>query len=266
MIGRWNKVLTNPNALAELIPAYEHIANASIGLSKNASTFVTNSTSYFLRPQSFNGFSNKTSAGFAWGKSSFSSNLEVMQSSTVLNDSLDIENAFYHLSGEFKRSFNKATVGLGYQNEQSAFRNDTLQSQSYGYQTYRAYIESQDTAKLNYRLSASQRYDERPKDDGFKQATIGSDVAFQSSYATKNARRIEFNTIYRQLSIEDSSLSSKDLEQTLQSRIELDAHFLKKFIRSRTFYQIGNWTGAEEGIPIFTGANRERCLHLERLR
>ncbi|PCJ64395.1 MAG: hypothetical protein COA58_13660 [Bacteroidetes bacterium] len=241
---KWNKVLNNPTSLSQFIPAYEHIANVSFGLNKNASTYLNNNSSYFLRPGNFSGFSNNTKGGFSWRKISFNSTLELMQSSTVQGDSSNLRNDFYNITAEIRRPIWKLVTGLGYQSEFSSFKNDTLKPQSYGFKTYHAFLQSNDSSRLKYNLTARQRHDERPKNEGFAVSTIGSDVTLQSEFTFKKSQRIELNTIYRQLSIKDTLLSSKELEQTLQSRIELDLHFFKKFIRSRTFYQIG--TGQEQ--------------------
>ena len=62
---------------------------------------------------------------------------------------------------------------------------------------------------------------------------------------TKNPfQRISFNTTLRQLEVNDTILSFKDVENTLQGRIEFDFQFFRRFIRSKTFYQMG--TGQEQ--------------------
>ena len=241
---QWNKVLTNPTSLSRFIPSYEHIANASFGIYKDATTYFKNNTSYFIRPGNFSGLSNMFNMAFNWEEFRFSSKLELMKSDAQQSDTSSLQNDFYNISADIQRPLGMVVAGLSYITESSSFISDTLQDQSYAYNMYRAYIRNADESKVKYSLAASQRNDERPKNEGFALSTVGNDVSFQSEFTSKKSQRIEVNSIYRQLSIEDTTLSSKNLEQTLQSRIELDLHFFKKFIRSRTFYQIG--TGQEQ--------------------
>jgi hypothetical protein len=241
---QWNKVISNPNALAQLVPSYEHIANATVSLEKSAATYFINRASLFSRPGNFIGLSNTASLGFLLNKTSFSSSLELLNTDTDEGDTTTLANSFYSVSAQVARPLGSLVAGLGYTNEQSAFSRDTLLIQSYSFQSYNAYIEQADTGRLRYRINAAQRIDQLPKNDGFATSTVGRDIGFRGSYTSKKSQRIDLSSIYRRLSIEDTTLSSKPVENTLQSRVELDFNFLKKFIRSRTFYQLG--TGQEQ--------------------
>jgi hypothetical protein len=241
---KWNKVLSNPSALAQFIPQYEHIANATFGLAKSPGKYVNNNTSVFYRPNSFTGFSNLTNLGAIWKKISLVSSLELLNSATALSDTSEVSNAFHSASATLSRPIWRLVGGLGFADERSAFKKDSLQLQSYSYRSYSVFIRNSDTGRLKYNLNATQRIDDRPKNNELATATIGRDINLQSSYTSKKSQRVDFNTIYRQLQIKDTTLSTKPVERTLQSRIELDFHFWKKFIRSRTFYQVG--TGQEQ--------------------
>lgn len=241
---KWNKVLSNPTALAQFIPQYEHIANASFGLEKSVGKYIRNSTSLFYRPSSFSGFSNLTNLASNWKKTTLVSSLELLNSNTTLQDTSQVVNDFYSVTAQVSRPIWRLVGGLGFTDEKSLFRSDSLQLQSYGFRNYSAFIRNSDTSRLKYNLNATQRTDASPQNSELARATVGRDVNLQSSYATKSRQRIDFNTIYRQLQVEDTLLSSKPVEQTLQSRVELDFHFWKRFIRSRTFYQVG--TGQEQ--------------------
>ena len=241
---QWNKVISNPNALAQLIPSYEHIANASVGLEKSAHTYFRNKSSLFSRPGNFTGLSNTTALGLVWNKINFSSSLELLNTDTDEGNTANLSNTFYSINAQLARPIGPLHTGIGYTNEQSTFSRDTLLVQSYSYQAYNAYVEKADNGKFKYRVNVAQRTDKLPKNESFATSTVGRDVGFTSGYTSKKSQRIDVSSIYRRLLIEDSTLSSKPVENTLQSRVELDLHFLKKFIRSRTFYQLG--TGQEQ--------------------
>ena len=241
----WNKILSNPAASNQLIPALEHIGNFSLKLYKSERDFISNQTELFYRKGNFNGLSNKLSGGFLWKDWSIRSGLDVLQSESFENDTSTQLNQFYSFRSSIDKSFDKFTSGLNYNSELSSFNNnDTILFQSYKFSSYDAFIKSTDTSKIQYQLKVGQRIDNRPKNNGFKKATIGRNVTFDSRYAKNSFQRIAFNTTFRQLEIKDSTLSSKEIENTLQSRIELDFQLFKQFIRSKTFYQIG--TGQEQ--------------------
>ena len=241
----WNKILSNPAASNQLIPALEHIGNLSLKLYKSERDFISNQTELFYRKGNFNGLSNKLTGGFLWNDWSIRSELDVLQSESFENDTSAQLNQFYSFRSSIVKSSDKFTSGLNYNSEFSRFNNnDTVLFQSYKFNSYDAFIKSNDTSKIQYQLKVGQRIDNRPKNNGFKKATIGRNITFDSRYAKNSFQRIAFNTTFRQLEIKDSTLSSKEIENTLQSRIELDLHLFKRFIRSKTFYQIG--TGQEQ--------------------
>lgn len=241
---KWNKQLTNPSAVAQLIPAYEHIGNLSFGLQKSLNQYIRNNSAVFYRPKSFSGISNASSAGYSFHKIQLNANMEWTQANTNRGDTAALKNNFYSLFGQISRPLGNTNAGLSYTNERSAFEIDTLLGQSYAFTNYSAFVSNADSSKLRYNIIANQRTDNLPKNDGFELATIGRDLSLNTQYTIKNGQRVELSSTYRQLQIEDATLSSKPVENTLQSRLEMDFHFLKKFIKSRTFYQVG--TGQEQ--------------------
>ncbi len=241
---KWSKVLENPSSFSVLVPSFEHIGNANFGLVKSDRDFLKNSTAVFLRPGNFTGFSNLTTGGVRFKNLVMNSRLELMNSNTSVSDSSELINQFYSISANIQRAFKKIVAGFDIITEQSTFTTDSLLNQSYGFDRYQAFIKNTDSTRLRYNLVASQRTDRLPQNEAFSNSTIGRDISLSSSYKTKTNQQINLSTIYRQLEILDTTLSSKALENTLQSRLELNLNFFKKFIRSRTFYEIG--TGQEQ--------------------
>ncbi len=241
---KWNKQLTNPTSVAQLLPAYEHIGNVSFGLQKSANKYVKNNSSFFFRPDNFVGFSNLSDGAFTWQKIQLNTSLEWTQSSTNEGDTADLSNVFYSFNSLLSRPLGKVNAGVGYVNERSIFQLDTLLQESYAFKNYSVFLSSRDSAQLKYSVMANQRTDNLPKNDQFLLSTVGSDVSLNTQYTTSRNQRIELSSTYRKLEIKDVNLSDKPIENTLQSRLEMDFHFLKKFIRTRTFYQLG--TGQEQ--------------------
>ncbi len=237
---KWNKVISNPTSFSALLPSYEHIANALFALEKGNKAKFINNTAMFFRPNSFSGLSNVSIAEFQIKKIKSATTLELMNSSST-QDSNIIDNLFYSLKSNLQRPFKYFVGGGQYVIENSTFKlNDSLQSMSYGFRAASLFLRNKPESKLKYNLAASQRDDNRPQNEGFVLATVGRDLTLNSSYASKSFNRIDVNTTYRQLQVKDTTLSLKQVENTLQSRIELDFKLFKKFIRSRTFYQLGS--------------------------
>jgi len=241
----WNKILSNPATSSQVIPALEHIGNISLNLYKSDFDFINNQSEVFYRKNYFNGFSNKTNGGVIWRNWSLQSSLDVLQSETTESDTFSVENQFYSFSSAINKSFRKYSSGINFISEKSRFNsNDSITFQSYQFSSIDAFVKSNDTSKLQYQLKVGQRLDDRPKNNGFSRATVGRNITFDSKYTKNTFQRISFNTTFRQLEVNDTVLSSKDVENTLQSRIELDFQLFRRFVRSKTFYQMG--TGQEQ--------------------
>jgi hypothetical protein len=240
---RWNKVLTNPSSLAQLLPSFEHIANVSLRLEKGNENYIENNAALFNRPESFNGFSNITGGGVEYKGFKINSRFEILSSSLEL-DSVSTGNNFYSLQSSIEKPILTSIVGAVYKLEQSSFLNaDTTLKNSYNFDAMRVYFKSQEKQKLEYNLSIGRRVDRIPDLSEFIPSTIGRDASLSGSYISKKNNRIGLNTTYRQLKVDTATISD-DLENKLQSRIELDFDIWKRFIKSRTFYQIG--TGQEQ--------------------
>lgn len=241
----WNKILTNPDASNQSMPALEHVGNLSLKLYKSDHDFIRNQTELFYRRGNFNGLSNKLSAGFLWNDWRIRSGIDMLESKSFEFDTSTRLNQFYSFTSSIDKSFERFSGGVNFISEQSRFYdNDTILFQSYRFSSYDAFVKSNDTSKIQYQLKIGQRLDDRPRNNGFSRATLGRNITFDSRYSKNSYQRISFNTTLRQLEVKDSTLSSKEVENTLQSRIEFDLQLFKRFVRSKTFYQIG--TGQEQ--------------------
>ena len=241
----WNKILSNPASSIQTSPAIEHIGNVSLNLYKSDYDFVNNQTEVFYRKNNFNGVSNKTNGGFVWRNWNVRSSLDILQSKTKEGDTFSLNNQFYRFASTIDKTYNRYVSGINFISEESRFdNNDSITLQSYQFSSFDAFIKSNDTNNLQYQLKVGQRLDNRPKNNSFSKATVGRNITFDTKYEKNPFQRVSFNTTLRQLEVDDTTLSSKDIENTLQSRIELDFQLFRRFIRSKTFYQIG--TGQEQ--------------------
>lgn len=241
----WNKTLSNPQFFNQVNPSQEHIANASFELKKSLNHSIRNHTRTFHRENTFSGFSNKSEGLYSWNNMHISSGVEWLASKTNFGDTVQQSNTFYNWNTDLVRHFKLFSSGMNFISEESKFdKNDSLQNESYKFTSYQAFIQSSDTNATQYQLRITRRLDERPKNNSFAQATIGRDVAFSSTLKTKPNQRIQLNSTFRQLEVKDTLWNKTPVENTLQTRIELDFQLFKRFLRTKTFYQIG--TGQEQ--------------------
>lgn len=241
----WNKLLTNPAASSQLFSTQEHIGSAVVKLMKSEDDFFSNQTEMFLRKDNYTGLSNKTQVGYRWNKTNFRSQFEYLNADMNTGDTSMEKNQFHRFSADIFRSLRAVKAGVNYVSEQSEFNaDDNLLTQSYQFKSYNAFIQSNDTNKLYYQLRMGQRQDDRPVNGSYSTATLGRDINFDTRYETAKNGRIRFNTTLRQLDVLDSTITLNDVERTLLSRVEFDFTLFRRFLRSKTFYQVG--TGQEQ--------------------
>ncbi|MBR9917962.1 hypothetical protein GYB29_09840 [bacterium] len=243
----WNKTLVNPNSFSDAQAAFENILIGELGLFAKDQSFYKARVSSFIRPNYFEGY--RGSAGFNdyyWKELNVWGNAEFLQSDYA-QQSQQYQNTFNSYRGGAEMPVSFFVLGSSYQLEESKFslsESDSLQNQSYSYNQFDAYFRNGSKSKLNYKLQYSQRKDQLPSNGDFNAATDGKNYSALFNYTGKGGKRLAFNTTYRTLDILDTSLSNKNRENTLQSRIEWDQSFFKNLIKTRTFYQIG--TGQEQ--------------------
>ncbi len=115
-----------------------------------------------------------------------------------------------------------------------------FQSTSFAYNEWQAFISSNDTAVNRYTIYYKERTDQLPKDNSFKEASIGQSVGAELNLVKKINNRLLINSFYRKLMVKDSSISNKPAENSLLGRIEYYAKWFKGIINVNTFYEIGS--------------------------
>ncbi len=240
---QWNKLLNNPSALAQLLPAFEHIGNLDLRLEHGSKNFIENKLAFYNRDGSFNGLSNQSSGGLSFKEFVLNSQFEVLNSDLNF-DSIGTQNDYHRFFASLERPIQQSVVGASFQQEQSSFtQQDSLLGNSYGFDALSIYVKSSDQKKLSYQLALGQRNDRIPGANEFRPNTLGRDANLSLAYASKKIDKIALSSTYRKLEIDTAQDESLD-ENTIQSRLEVEFTAWKRFIKSNTFYQIG--TGQEQ--------------------
>ena len=239
---QWNKVLNNPGILDQINQSLEHVINAGLRLEKDKNSYVETRFSSFIRPGNYSGLDGVLQFNYQLKSSQFGLKANVQESESENVDSSLLTNYFYGIEGYVEQKLFKTTVGLKAKTESSSFSTDgidSLEAQSYNMRSYGAYWKG-GSQNFTYSLEADQRDDELPKEGSFQLATVGKNIKGTIALQSTNNNKLSLTSTYRNLAIKDSSLAQNMLENSLQSRLDLDLNLFKRFIRSKSFVQIGS--------------------------
>ncbi|MBK7288380.1 MAG: hypothetical protein IPI95_15585, partial [Flavobacteriales bacterium] len=136
------------------------LSTVSIGLLNGKQGKADLSSSIFHIDQRYDGFRQALRGNMRFGK--FDATLD----GSLLNTSAGSSSSgFLRNKAVLARRFNRFTLGVSDELERNLFRNDSLDALtagSYQYNDWEAFVQSPDSAKAKFRLSAGQRYMTRP--------------------------------------------------------------------------------------------------------
>lgn len=129
-------------------------------------------------------------------------------------------------------------------NEWKDINNDSLLGNSFSYNQTDFYIQNSDSSKNIYSLNYKIRNDFLSDDNKLSQSSSGRDLSF--NMFLKNNPKHTFRSIitYRELSIQDSSLTDQEKENTVTGRIEHNLRLFRNSLSSSIFYETA--TGMEK--------------------
>lgn len=115
-----------------------------------------------------------------------------------------------------------------------------LQSNSYRFYDWKAYISTLDTSKNELELYYRERYDWFSDSIQLSQATRAQNVGFSAGLTKNPAHTIRLNVNYRRLEILDTTLFSAQPENTVLNRLEHGLKLWKGAFTTTTFYELGS--------------------------
>ncbi|MFY0643205.1 MAG: hypothetical protein JXR19_01935 [Bacteroidia bacterium] len=239
---QWNKVLNNPGILDQINQSMEHVVNAGLRIEKSKSSYVETQFSSFIRPENYSGLDGSLRMNYQLKKTQFGLNANVQESESKMINTISLNNGFYGFDGFLEQEIFNTVIGLKAKTESSSFSqgtSDSLQAQSYAMRSLGVYAKGGGQS-FTYAIEADQRDDELPKNGDFNLATVGKNLRGTIALQSSNNNKLSLITSYRNLAIKDSSLAQNTLENSIQSRLDLDLNLLKRFIRSKSFVQIGS--------------------------
>lgn len=188
----------------------------------------------------YNGFKHTLNINTNWKGLSVKSNSSLLQNTTntekglFLRPRADISYTFKQLSNW--------KIGAYFEQEYNARINretDSLFANSFYYNVFKAYSEIAASTNLEIRAAYARRYDYSPVATDFVTNAIADDVNFGGKWQQSKNSTLEWNFNYRNLTIENDSLTVQEPKETYLGRLEYALNIKKGFIRSNTIYELG---------------------------
>jgi len=214
------------------------LSTVSIGLLNGKQGKADLSSSIFHIDQRYDGFRQALRGNMRFGK--FDATLD----GSLLNTSAGSSSSgFLRNKAVLARRFNRFTLGVSDELERNLFRNDSLDALtagSYQYNDWEAFVQSPDSAKAKFRLSAGQRYDQAFRNGALTPSTEATNYSASLGLGGKKIRKLAATFTYRQLRIVDTVLTVQPAEDTYLARLDHGHSALKGVLNWDMFYEFGS--------------------------
>jgi hypothetical protein len=245
----WN--LTTANNISNdalLEKRTENIGTASLTL-KNKYTSLQYEFSGFIRDSVYTGAKHFAQLNFSkkgfniLGQGSLLKSKSLTEKSEFLRPKIDISKSFKKLG-----DWSLGVYGEQEKNKRVDIITDTLTPTSFYYDLYRVYLKSPKRDKFNFNINYSERQDYQAVQKDFIQNTNAQEWNINGSWAQSKTSRLGWNMTYRQLEIQDSTLTDQKPQKTYLGRVDYSIRLFKNLLRSSTTYDIGS--GQERKIEF----------------
>lgn len=214
------------------------LSTVSIGLLSGKQGSANLSSSIFHIDQRYDGFRQALRGNMRFGK--FDASLD----GSLLNTSAgNTSSGFLRNKAVLARHFKRFTLGVSDELERNLFRNDSLEALtagSYQYNDWEAFVQSPDSAKAKFRLSAGQRFDEAYRNGALTPSTEATNYSASMDFGGKKVRKLAATFTYRQLRIVDTTLTAQRAEDTYLARFDHGHSALKGVLTWDMFYEFGS--------------------------
>ncbi|HEY0040991.1 MAG TPA: hypothetical protein VGB71_10025, partial [Flavisolibacter sp.] len=150
------------------------------------------------------------------------------------------------LSRLFK-SLSSVRLGFRYALERNEVRHrstDTISPLSFSFDTYSAYLKSNETKKNKWGLSFFTRSDKYPTAKNLVRGDRSYNTSFQMELLESPKHQLIFNATYRVLKVYDKGISRQNEDRTILSRTEYSINEWKGLVTGNILYELG--TGQEQ--------------------
>jgi len=226
------------NLLDDSSPGEENIASVGLHFYERDAGFVNLNSEFLSRGKQFDGFRNNLG-----GNLKFSGFELSMDGSMMNSDDAFSKTRFLRHRVSLARHFNKAILGIreeAEKNQWTAKPSDSLMQNSFSYQEWEVFLTQPDSILNRGFLSYRNRKDYLPSDNLLVYTNMGQDFSVGAAFLKNPNNRLQSTLTFRELSVNDTSLSLNKPERNITGRIEHGMQLLKGAIATSTFYEVGS--------------------------
>ncbi|MBD0332468.1 MAG: hypothetical protein ICV66_07415, partial [Chitinophagaceae bacterium] len=145
------------------------------------------------------------------------------------------------VSKQFKQ-LNSVRAGARYALEKNEVHNrtkDSISALSFSFDTYSAYLRSDETKKNKYGITFFTRSDKYPAGKELIRGDRSYNINLQVELLKSQRHQFLFNTTFRKLNVYDSLVSKQKADRTILGRAEYVINELKGFVTGNVLYELG---------------------------
>lgn len=238
----WN--LVNIQGQGQVQDADEQLGRAALSLEKEQLGRLTYAFSTFLRDSLYTGLRQQAEVYGRQRGWLLDSRIDMLRT-----DELTQETRLFRPHLELRKSF----AGLGgwevgwrgerEKSERFGMKTDTLAATSYFFDRYRFFLQSPETDQYQLGFEYRDRQDYAPVERSFQRASRAREGNVNGRWSGQSEQHrldITGNLSYRQLSVQNESLSRADAAETFLGRFDINASLWQGVLRSNTTYEIGS--------------------------
>lgn len=225
-------------------PATENILRLSSAL-KNNNSAVTYQFMTYQRSDNYKGYQNILQHNFSAKGWTINNQLSV----TTFN-SQNNRGSFIRPVLDMSRLFKKLSsvrLGLRYALEKNEVRTkiyDTISPLSFSFDTYSAYVKSDETKKNKWGLTFFTRSDKYPATKALVRGDRSYNTNLSIELLQSQKHQLLFSTTYRILKVYDKTISAQKDDKTILGRTEYSVNEWKGLLTGNVLYELG--TGQEQ--------------------
>ncbi len=174
-------------------------------------------------------------------------NFRFRATGNTINQKSEVANTiFFRPIIEIEKTFSKLkdlTIGSKYLQERNTYRNpdtDTLLPNAFAFNELRFYARNNPNSKKQFDLTYMFRNDFLKKNNELEQANYSHNVQLNGQILSIKNQQIKITASYRQLQIEDSTISRQKADESLLGRINYNFNFFKGLLGGNVLYEFGS--------------------------
>ena len=218
----------------------ENILKAGVGLKQGSNHTINYQFINYHRSDDYNGFQNGITHTSAWKGWQLSNQFVI----TNFNGAMD-KGIFIRPTVDINRTLKKLDnwrIGFKYAMEQNAAKNkaaDTLTPLAFSFDSYSAYLRSDESKKNKYGLTFFTRSDKYPVSKSFIRADRSLNLNLQTSLKGNLHRQLFLNATFRKLQVLDAAVSKQKADETILGRAEYLMNEWKGLLSGNVLYEVG---------------------------